>query len=108
MLLSEIPGSRPPAAPRNDAALLQRARKRAAVEQDVLAGDETGLCSAQERAGVAELFRAANPPGRIEFCALGQHFVDGAAALLRLHLDDRTAQPVGVERAGQQSVDGDI
>ncbi len=38
---------------------LQRAREGAAIEQDVLAGDETGLCPAQEGAGEPELLRIA-------------------------------------------------
>ena len=51
---------------------LQRAREGAAIEQDVLAGDEAGLGAAQERAGLAEFLGVAETPGRIELCALGQ------------------------------------
>src|SRR3954469_4626717 len=70
---------------------LQGARERAAVEQDILAGDETGLGAAQERAGIAEFFGVAETSRRIELCAFGQHFVDRNAALLCLHLHHRTA-----------------
>ena len=60
----------------------QRARKRAAIEQDVLAGDEAGLGAAQERAGVAELVGIAEAPGGIELGALGQQLLRRDAALL--------------------------
>ena len=51
---------------------LQRAREGAAVEQDVLSGDEAGLGAAQERAGLAEFLGVAEAPGRIELGPLRQ------------------------------------
>src|SRR5215475_2176011 len=60
---------------------LQRAREGAAVEQDVLAGDEAGLGAAEERAGQTEFLRVAEAAGRILLGALGDHLVLGDAAL---------------------------
>src|ERR1700738_2623758 len=44
---------------------LHRAGKRAAVQQDVLAGDEAGLGAAEECAGNAEFLGIAGPAGRV-------------------------------------------
>src|SRR5579863_10204197 len=87
---------------------LKRTGECAAVEQDVLSGDETRLGAAQKRASKAEFFGLAKTPGGIEFGALCQHFVHGDAAFLSFRLGDRAAQPVGVERTRQQAVDGDV
>src|SRR5580693_838743 len=54
---------------------LQRAREGAAVEQDVLPGDEAGLGAAQEGAGQPKLFRIAETAGGILLGALGQKLV---------------------------------
>src|SRR5882757_1379121 len=48
------------------------AREGAAVEQDVLTGDEAGLGAAQEGAGKPEFIRFAEAAGGIEPGALGQ------------------------------------
>src|SRR5579863_976475 len=53
--------------------ILQRPRKGAAVEQDVLSGDEARLGAAQEGAGEPELLRLAEAPCRIELRPYSQH-----------------------------------
>src|ERR1700748_1872946 len=60
---------------------LQRAGEGAAVEQNVLPGDEAGLGAAQERAGLAEFVGLAEAARRIELGAFGQHLLDVHAAL---------------------------
>src|SRR5690348_11960231 len=60
----------------------QRAGKRAAVEQDVLAGDVARLGAAQERASEAKFFRIAEAAGGILPGAFGQDFIRRDAALL--------------------------
>src|SRR5438874_3241425 len=62
----------------------QRARKRAAIEQDVLTGDEAGLVGAEESAGEAKLFRVAEAAGRIFFGAFRQPRLVRDATLLCL------------------------
>src|SRR3978361_228251 len=84
------------------ARFLEGAREGAAVEQDVLAGDEAGLGAAQERAGIAEFLRIAETSSRIELGAFGQYLLYGKTALVRFALC-RAAQTVGVEGAGQQA-----
>ena len=64
----------------------QRAREGAAVEQDVLAGDEARLGAAEERAGRAEFLGIAEASGGIELGAFRQQLFDGDAALLGLRL----------------------
>src|SRR5579864_1322104 len=86
---------------------LQRSREGAAVEHDVLTGDVAGLGAAQERAEQAELFRFAETTARIELGTLGLQLFRRDAALLGLGLRD-AAQAVGVERPGQEPVDGDV
>src|SRR6202158_5535626 len=79
----------------------ERAWKCARVEQDVLSGDKACLCPAQKRTGLPEFLGVAEASGGIEFCALGQHLVDGNATPFRFRLRDRTAPAVGVEGARQ-------
>src|SRR5947207_14554013 len=54
---------------------LHRAGEGAAVEQDVLAGDEAGLGTTQEGAGEAEFLRIADPAGGIFAGALIEDFL---------------------------------
>src|ERR1700732_1189942 len=70
---------------------LQRAGECAAVEQDVLSGDEAGLVAAQKRASLAEFLGVAETAGRIEFGPFRQHRVHGDAASFRFRLCDRAA-----------------
>src|SRR5581483_704302 len=77
--------------------VLQRAGEGAAVEQQVLPGDVAGMRTAQERAGIAELLRRAEAPGRIDLGALGHDLLDRNAALLGFRLAGR-AQAIGIER----------
>ena len=51
---------------------LERAGKRAAIHQDVLAGDVAGMHRAQKRAGRAELRRLAEAPGGDRLGALAR------------------------------------
>src|SRR6202166_4321462 len=62
---------------------LQRAGECAAVEQDVLSGDEAGLGAAQKRASLTELLGVAETAGRIEFGPFRQHRVHGDAEPFR-------------------------
>src|SRR5882724_9038092 len=77
--------------------------KNAAVEQDVLPGDEAGVGRAQERAGRAELVGLAEPARRDRRHALLQRLVDGDALLLGGDLVDG-AEPIGVERTRQHEI----
>src|SRR6185312_804612 len=86
---------------------LQRPRESAAVEQDVLPGDEAGLGAAQKGAGEAEFLGITEAAGRIEFGAISQNLLGRDAALLGLALR-RREQTIGLERSGQQAVDGDV
>src|SRR5690606_36380788 len=86
---------------------LQGAAVAAAVEQDVLPGDEARLGPAQPGAGLAELGRVAEALGRVLRLSLRGHLVEGSAATLGDRLDV-ALQPVGRERAGEQSVDGHV
>src|SRR5579872_1793130 len=88
--------------------ILQRARKGAAVEQDVLSGDEARLGAAQEGAGEPELLGLAEAPRRIELGPFGQHLIHGDTTAFGFRLGHRAAQPVGVERSRQQPIDGDV
>src|SRR5262249_44919502 len=85
----------------------ERPREGAAVDQQVLAGDVAGLCRAQERAGGAELVGRAEAFRRNRGGARRDGLVDQHALLLGIRLDVG-AQPVGVEGAGQQKIDGDV
>src|SRR5437773_1228434 len=78
----------------------------AAVHQQILAGDVAGVHAAQEGAGRAELLRRAEAAGRIELGARLVFLLVALAALGGARFVG-AAQPVGVERAGQQAVDGD-
>src|SRR5688572_1999909 len=75
-----------------------------AVEQQVLAGNVPRLRAAEIGAGVAELLNGAEPFRRIRLPAgLGQV---GRALAQPLGVElEVGAQPVGVERAGQEAVD---
>ena len=58
---------------------LQRAGKRAAVEQQVLAGNVAGVAAAKEGAGGAELGGVAEAAGRVGLAARLGQFLDRAA-----------------------------
>jgi len=79
----------------------------AAVHHQVLAGHETCAVAAQECAGVAEFGRVAIALGRHLLQPLRHDFFHRMTAFARVQRR-RTAQAVGVERAGQQVVDGDV
>src|SRR3984957_17655677 len=84
-----------------------RPRVAAAVDQEVLAGDEAGIGAAQEGAVIAELFRAPEAPGRIAGPARPPQLLEGLATV-RDHRLDMLALRTTVEDAGQQVVDGDV
>src|SRR6185437_13406544 len=86
---------------------LERAVEHAAVDQQILSGDVAGLRRAQERRRRAEFIRFAEAPRRDGSDAGLGGFLE-AHALLLGGLGERAAQAVGVERAGQDIVDGDI
>src|SRR6266481_3291355 len=86
----------------------ERARECAAIEQDVLSGDEACFRPAEKRASEAKFLRVAEAPGGIEFGSFRQQLVDGNAALFGVHLRHRAAQTVGIEGTRQQRVDGDV
>src|SRR5579872_4899221 len=69
----------------------ERAGEGAAIEQDVLPGDEAGLGASQESAGEAELLGVADAPGGVGLAALGNHLLDGDAAFFRFRLGDGAA-----------------
>src|SRR5436190_5859874 len=85
----------------------QRARERAAIEQDVLTGDEAGLVGAEESAREAKLLGIAEAAGRVLLGAFRQPRLVRDATLLRLGLGG-VAQAVGEEWSRQQAVDGDV
>src|ERR1700693_4084090 len=72
----------------------ERARERAAVDQQILAGDVAGLSGAQERARRAELVRIAEALRRRRGGALGARLLDRDVPALRGRLDVRL-QPIG-------------
>src|SRR5918996_4567589 len=76
----------------------ERAVEQAAVEQQVLAGDVAGAAAAQKRAGIAELGRIADPPGRHAVLAPLGHLLDRDAEGPGVGRDPR-AIAVGVEQA---------
>ncbi|MGY4282393.1 hypothetical protein ACVWXO_001613 [Bradyrhizobium sp. LM2.7] len=86
---------------------LQRPGEGATVEQKVLPGDEAGLGAAQEGAGIAELVGLAEAAGGVELGALSQDLLRRDTALVGFGLRG-SGQAVGLERAGQQAVDGDV
>src|SRR5437764_214169 len=78
----------------------QQAREGAAVEDEVLPGEEAGRGAAQERAGGAELLRRAEAAGGdLGAGALG--LLLGSDAVFPGGECDVGAQPVGVEAARQ-------
>src|SRR5262249_21323621 len=84
-----------------------RPRIAAAVDQQVLTGDEAGVGGAQECAISAELGRAAVAARRVGGGALAPELLEARAAALQ----QRAHMPllgVAVEDAGQQIVDGDV
>src|SRR6266851_6412163 len=83
-----------------------RTRVLAAVHQQVLAGDIARVRAAQEGAGRAEFLGRAEAAGRIHLGAGRVLIVIALAALGGARLVS-AAQPIGVERTGQQAVDGD-
>src|SRR5262249_18304388 len=83
---------------------LERPRVRAAVEHEVLPGDVAGLGAANEGADLAELLRRAEASGRVLGPALAGDLLERLAARLGLRLDIG-AEPIGVERAGEDVVD---
>src|SRR5256885_1648262 len=78
-----------------------------AVHQQVLAGNVTRLRAAEICAGVAELLRGAEAPGRIRFRAAAAQLVVALAACLGVEFEVG-AQAIGVERPRQQVVDRDV
>ena len=86
---------------------LMRTRVCAAVNQDVLTGDETGVLAAQKRTGLAKLIGVAKALGGSQFFA---GFSQGLNALTGFA--GRTCQggfqAVGVKRPRQEVVDGDV
>src|SRR5205823_6835938 len=85
----------------------ERPRIGAAVQQQVLAGNVTRLRAAQVGAGIAEFLDAAEAARRVRLGAGLAQLLVALAARLGVELEVR-AQPVGVERAGQQVVDGHV
>src|SRR5579863_1537089 len=86
---------------------LKRPRKRAAVDQDVLAGDVARLSAGEEGAEFAELFRSPEALGRDRRLALAPRRRFGNSARLGLLLK-AAPQAVGVEGAGLDRIDGHI
>src|SRR5215472_8958717 len=86
---------------------LERTREGATVEQDVLSGDEAGLCAAQEGAKQSELLGIAEAAGGVLLGALGKQLVRRNTALVGFRFR-RAAQPVGCKRSRQQAVDGHV
>src|SRR5207302_8933126 len=85
----------------------ERPRVSTAVEQQILAGNVTCLRAAQVGAGIAELLDAAEAARRVRLGARLAQLLVALAARLGVVLEVR-AQPVGVERAGQQVIDGHV
>src|SRR5258708_35864542 len=75
------------------------------VDQQILAGDETGMGRAQKRAIGAELVGPAVAPGRIGRGTLAPDVIEALAGRLE-HAADVLALRVAVEDAGQGIVDG--
>src|SRR5213079_565489 len=76
----------------------QRARKGAAIEQDVLSGNEACFRAAQKSASKAKFLRVAEASGGVEFGAFRQQLIDTDAALVCIQLRHRASQPIGIER----------
>src|SRR5919197_1164204 len=87
--------------------ILERAGVGAAVEQEILAGDEAGLRTAQISAGVAELRRIALPAGRNGAQPLGERLFFAHAALFGEGGDGR-AIAIGEKEPREQVVDGHV
>src|SRR5947209_18994709 len=83
--LAHSGSSGPPPCP-NNGLTSERAGEGAAVEQDVLPGDEAGLGAAQECAGEPKFLGVADAPRRIGFAAFGDHLLHRNAALLGFRL----------------------
>src|SRR3954467_15190751 len=88
-------------------AILERARKGATVEEKILAGDEARLRAAQIGAGGAELLDGAEALGRVGLGARLAQLLAALAARRGIEIEVG-AQPVGLERARQQAVDGHV
>src|SRR5262245_21424711 len=82
-------------------------RKRAAVDEEIVASNEAGVRGAEEGASRAELLRLAAASGWYAGNSLRARLVRCRVVALCRSNEDR-AQPVGLERAGQQGIDGDI
>src|SRR5687767_3848695 len=86
---------------------LERSRVGTAVHQQILPRNEAGLGAAEIGAGIAELLGAAEAASGI---GIGAHLAQlggGLAGFLGVEFQVGT-QPVGLERARQQVVDGDV
>src|SRR5262245_9204711 len=82
-------------------------RKRAAVDTEIVASNKAGVRGAEEGASRAELVRLADASGWYAGNPLRARLVRSRVVALCRSNEDR-AQPVGLERTGQQEVDGDI
>src|SRR5213075_374454 len=87
--------------------ILERARVRAAIDQEVLAGDVARLRAAEIGAGVAEFGGIAEPPGRDGAQPIRRHLLLRQPGRLG-KTGDRLSGSVGEERARQQVVDGHV
>jgi hypothetical protein len=85
----------------------QRALEDAAVEKDVLAGDEAGVLRAHERGGGAEFVGLTEAAGRYASLARFHGLLDGNTLKFG-GLLGRTAQAIRLEGAGQNVVDRNI
>src|SRR5271165_1845946 len=90
-----MPGIRP---------ISERARKRSAVDKDVLARDEAGPGARQKRAKRAELRRIAEAAGGIARLGLRPRFLQRNSALSD-GSRQRRADSVGVEGSGLDRID---
>src|SRR3954471_12275094 len=77
------------------------------IDQQVLAGDETGMFGAEKRAIGSELRWPAVEPRRIGGCALAPELVEALAGC-RQHPVDMRPLRAAVEDPRQQIVDGDV
>jgi hypothetical protein len=87
--------------------LLKGTLIRAAIDNEILPGNEPGMFRAKEGAGLTKLLRLANSPGGNCRCSLRSLRLGRCAVLLGSEREAAT-KPICVERTGKDVVDRDV
>ncbi len=88
-------------------ATLERGAIRSSVEQNILAGDVTGMHTAQESAGLAELRRCAKALRGNRLLRMPRNLLFGHSFML-CRRAKAAAQALGIKASRQQIVDRDV